>query len=37
MQLDELIPNITLVLHQNDVLFAKIGIWSQKPRFWGDP
>jgi hypothetical protein len=33
MQLDELIPNITLVLHEKNVLFSKTGIWAQKPRF----
>jgi hypothetical protein len=26
MQLDELVPNITLVLHQKNALFAKTGI-----------
>jgi len=36
MQLDELIPNITLVLLQNDAVLAKIGIWGQKPRFLED-
>jgi hypothetical protein len=36
MQLDQLIPNITLVLHQNDAFFIKTGIWNQKPGFGGD-
>ena len=36
MQLDELIPNITLVLLQNDAVLAKIGIWGQKSRFLED-
>jgi len=35
MQLDELIPNITLLLNQNDALLPKIGIWGQKFRFFG--
>jgi hypothetical protein len=34
MQPDELIPNITSVLHQNNVLFSKIAIRTQKPGFW---
>ena len=33
MQLDELIPNITLVLLQNVCLFSKPTIPGQKPRF----
>jgi hypothetical protein len=33
MQLDAVIPNIALVLHQNDLLFPKIGIWGQKSQF----
>jgi hypothetical protein len=33
-QLDELIPNITSVLHQNNFLFLKIAIRTQKPGFW---
>jgi hypothetical protein len=36
MQLDELIPNVILVLLQNDALFAKIGILEQTPRFLED-
>jgi hypothetical protein len=31
MQLNELIQNITLVLHNNDVLVSKMGISDQKP------
>jgi len=33
MQLDELNLNITLLLHQNDALFPRTGIWPQKPGF----
>jgi hypothetical protein len=33
MQLDELIPNITLVFHQNVSVFAKLTIPGQKPGF----
>ena len=33
MQLDELIPNITSVLRQNNILFPKIAIKTQKPGF----
>jgi len=35
MQLDELIPNITLVLHQNHAFFIKTRIWGQKSGFFG--
>jgi len=33
MQLDELIPNITLVLRQNNGLFLIIAIRTQNPGF----
>ncbi len=33
MQLNELIHNIALVLHQNNVLLLKTGIRAQKHRF----
>jgi hypothetical protein len=36
MQLNELIPNITLVLHKNDVLVSETEISGQKLGFWGD-
>jgi hypothetical protein len=35
MQLDELIPNISLVLHQNDAFATKIGIQGEKAQFLG--
>jgi hypothetical protein len=35
MQLDELIPNITLLFHQNDTLFAKIETWGAKTSVFG--
>jgi len=37
MQFDELIPNITLVLHQNVAVFAKTGIRGQKTGVLRDP
>ncbi len=36
MQLDELIPNITLVLCQNILIVVKLAIPGQKPGFLGD-
>jgi hypothetical protein len=35
MQFDELIPNITLVLRQNVLIFAKPAIPGQKPGLLG--
>jgi hypothetical protein len=35
MQLDELIPNITLVWRQNASLFSKPAIWGPKSGFLG--
>ena len=36
MQLDEVLLNITLVLHQNDTVCVKMGISRQKSRFFND-
>jgi hypothetical protein len=37
MQLNELIPQISLVFHKKDVLIStKTGLSEQKPGFWGN-
>jgi hypothetical protein len=36
MQLDELIPNITLVFPKNVSVVGKLTIPAQKGQFWGD-